>query len=179
MLVFGLQEAETLSWDEFKLCYDSVYPEGQTWLPCGGQPLPSPRETHARSPRKHPRGAAMRPRAHLPGRRHRRPTIRVASASSSSSRPTWSTPPTPTKASQKVSPLRLTPSLAWNPCRLVATVNGSMLASTSSTRLIKLSRKSRQGSTTCSARKQRQHPCVNAHKRYAAASLVTFTGPCC
>jgi hypothetical protein len=25
-----------LSWDKFKLCYDSVYPEGQTWLPCGG-----------------------------------------------------------------------------------------------------------------------------------------------
>jgi hypothetical protein len=36
MLVFGVQGEEMLSWDEFKLCYDSMYPEGQTWLPCGG-----------------------------------------------------------------------------------------------------------------------------------------------
>jgi hypothetical protein len=35
MLVFGLQEEEALSRDEFKLHYDSVYPEGQTRLPCG------------------------------------------------------------------------------------------------------------------------------------------------
>jgi hypothetical protein len=39
MLVSGLQE-ETLSWDEFKLYFDSVYPEGQTWLPCGRATTP-------------------------------------------------------------------------------------------------------------------------------------------
>jgi hypothetical protein len=36
MLVFGVQGEEVLSWDKFKLCYSSMYPEGQTWLPCGG-----------------------------------------------------------------------------------------------------------------------------------------------
>jgi hypothetical protein len=36
MLVFGLQEEETLTWDEFKLCYDSVYPKGKAWLSCSG-----------------------------------------------------------------------------------------------------------------------------------------------
>jgi hypothetical protein len=41
MLVFGLQEEETLTWDEFKFCYDSVYPEGQVWLPCGGANAPA------------------------------------------------------------------------------------------------------------------------------------------
>jgi hypothetical protein len=40
MLVFGLQEEEMLTWDEFKICYDSVYPEGQMWLPCGGTTAP-------------------------------------------------------------------------------------------------------------------------------------------
>jgi hypothetical protein len=41
MLVFGLQEEQTLSWDKFNLCYDSVYPEGRTWLPCGGATAPA------------------------------------------------------------------------------------------------------------------------------------------
>jgi hypothetical protein len=41
MLVFVLQEKETLSWDEFKLCYDSMYPEGQTWLPGGAAAAPA------------------------------------------------------------------------------------------------------------------------------------------
>jgi hypothetical protein len=36
MLVFGMQGEEALSWDEFKLYYDSMYPEGHMWLPCGG-----------------------------------------------------------------------------------------------------------------------------------------------
>jgi hypothetical protein len=36
ILVFGVQGEEALSWDEFKLCYDFMYPEEQTWLPCGG-----------------------------------------------------------------------------------------------------------------------------------------------
>jgi hypothetical protein len=40
MLVFGLQEEETLTWDEFGLCYNSVYWEGQMWLPCGGVKAP-------------------------------------------------------------------------------------------------------------------------------------------
>jgi hypothetical protein len=33
MLIFGLQEV--------KLNYDSVYPEGQTWLPCGRTTAPT------------------------------------------------------------------------------------------------------------------------------------------
>jgi hypothetical protein len=41
MLVFGLQEEEMLTWDEFKLCYDFVYPEGQAWLPNGGVKAPA------------------------------------------------------------------------------------------------------------------------------------------
>jgi hypothetical protein len=41
MLVSGLHGEETLSWDAFKLCYDSVYPEGQTWLPCVGTAAPT------------------------------------------------------------------------------------------------------------------------------------------
>jgi hypothetical protein len=36
MIVFGVLGEETLSWDEFKLCYDYMYPDGQTWIPCGG-----------------------------------------------------------------------------------------------------------------------------------------------
>jgi hypothetical protein len=40
MLVFGLKDVETLSWDEFRLYYDSVYPEGQMWLPWGGATPP-------------------------------------------------------------------------------------------------------------------------------------------
>jgi hypothetical protein len=36
MFVFGLQGEEALSWDEFKLCYDSMYPDGQMCLPYGG-----------------------------------------------------------------------------------------------------------------------------------------------
>jgi hypothetical protein len=40
MLLFCLEGEETLSWEKFKLCYDSVYPEGQTWLPCGGTTTP-------------------------------------------------------------------------------------------------------------------------------------------
>jgi hypothetical protein len=31
-----MQDDEMLSWDEFKLYYDAMYPEGQTWLPYGG-----------------------------------------------------------------------------------------------------------------------------------------------
>jgi hypothetical protein len=41
MLMFGLQEEQTLTWDEFKLCYDSVYPKEQAWLPCGGAKAPA------------------------------------------------------------------------------------------------------------------------------------------
>jgi hypothetical protein len=41
MFVFGLQEEETVTWDEFKLCYDSVYPEGQAWFPSGGANAPA------------------------------------------------------------------------------------------------------------------------------------------
>jgi hypothetical protein len=42
MLVFALQEEETLSWDEFKLCYDSVL-RGRFGSPVAGQLLSSPR----------------------------------------------------------------------------------------------------------------------------------------
>jgi hypothetical protein len=41
MLAFGLQEEETLTWDEFRLCYNSVYPERQVWLPCSGVKAPA------------------------------------------------------------------------------------------------------------------------------------------
>lgn len=40
MLVFELQK-EMMTWDEFRLCYDSMYPEGQMWLPCGGVKAPA------------------------------------------------------------------------------------------------------------------------------------------
>jgi hypothetical protein len=36
MLALRMQDDEMLSWDEFKLYYDAMYPEGQTWLPYGG-----------------------------------------------------------------------------------------------------------------------------------------------
>jgi hypothetical protein len=60
MLMSGLQEEEMLSWHEFKLCYNSVYPEGQTWMPYGGPAAPPRQTIPARSPRKHPRRVAMR-----------------------------------------------------------------------------------------------------------------------
>jgi hypothetical protein len=72
MLVLGLQEEERLSRDEFKLCYDSLYPEGQTWLPRGGATAPATTDGARPVPRKHPRQATTRPRARLSGRRRRR-----------------------------------------------------------------------------------------------------------
>jgi hypothetical protein len=36
-----LAREEMLSWYEFKLCYDSVFLEGQMWLPCGETTAPT------------------------------------------------------------------------------------------------------------------------------------------
>jgi hypothetical protein len=55
MLVFGLQEEEMLSWDEFKLCYHSMYPKGQTWLPRGRTVAP----TATDDPRPYPSEASQ------------------------------------------------------------------------------------------------------------------------
>jgi hypothetical protein len=50
MLALHMQDDEILSWDEFKVCYDTLYLEGQTWLPCGVAGVPTTGTSDAPGP---------------------------------------------------------------------------------------------------------------------------------
>jgi hypothetical protein len=174
MLVFGLQEEKMRTRDEFKLCYDSVYPEGQAWLPCGGANAPAAMGDAQPNPRGLLGQAAMRPRAHLLARRCTpHDPRRECFVLQQQVDVVHSTPPTPTRAPRKVSPPRSAPPLVMNPRRTRLIVNGSVLTST---RLRRLSRTSRRGFTTCSAQRLWRHLCASAHKRYVVVSSAMFTG---
>jgi hypothetical protein len=148
MLVFGLQEEETLTWDEFKLCYDSVYPEGQARLPCGGvntlaatggaRPVPS---GASQSSCDEAESAPLGKKAPTPHNSRwerfilqQRPDAVHSTNSEDSS--TEGEPTSPDASASK------------EPRKTSTTTSGSGRALTSLTRLRRLSRTSRRGSTT-------------------------------
>jgi hypothetical protein len=151
MLVFGLYEEKILFWDEFKLCYDSVYLEGQMWLPCGGITVPVTMGDAHSVPSEASQASCDDVKSTPPSKKVLMPhdprrECLVLQQQADAVHSTNSD-----KSSGKVRPLRPMPLLSRNPRRTRVTMSGSVLASTSSTRLRRLST-----------------------KRYAAASTVTF-----